>query len=426
MKRHSYSLLTIYFILITISLFSITNQKQSDLDLVDDDDDEDKKTVEQTVKEDTADDEFDDPDLLHAKKTKDIIKNETKDIFNNIPKESMDDKNLEETPLSLLLIKNYDFIMLSLLLIVIINAIIGKIKNKSMADKFLAKNRQFFEEQYAHLGTEKEYNPKSTNIILRDSYNQFKLFSSGRVYVKWLLCDLIFKKRQDLISMLTSMFLFNERDKILIQSSVVPADDLPFVMGICKKNNVKNMKKSYDELEKFTDVIENEHLNYNLVLLTENNELTTSFFKDKNFLNLYKKVEKYIEYIFFTDRRGIDNVNNYAIALCYDITYFKDDYNVTHDIVVFSHYLIDLICSASLKASYKKAAEQRRREYDAQKSRELAEKNAEELKNKKEELRNEKYNKKNLTVEQAQKLEEKEKKDAIKSMNRKRFKMVKN
>ena len=87
---------------------------------------------------------------------------------------------------------------------------------------------------------------------------------------------------------------------------------------------------------------------------------------------------------------------------------------------VFTHIVIDLIGGSSLKAGYRKEAEVRRREYDAKKSRELAEKNAEEVKNKKEELKNQKMNKP-LTREQAQKLEEKEKKENVQGSKELRF-----
>ena len=52
---------------------------------------------------------------------------------------------------------------------------------------------------------------------------------------------------------------------------------------------------------------------------------------------------------------------------------------------LFAHILIDLLGSTSLKATYKKEAGARRKEYEAKISRELAEKNKEEVKNAKDE-----------------------------------------
>jgi hypothetical protein len=79
--------------------------------------------------------------------------------------------------------------MISLLVIYIINAIIGVKINRKLAESWLEKNKKFFEDNYAHLGGEKEYNPNQITLI-KDSYNDYRFFASGRVYLSWLLVDI--------------------------------------------------------------------------------------------------------------------------------------------------------------------------------------------------------------------------------------------
>ena len=116
---------------------------------------------------------------------------------------------------------SYEICMMLLLAIYIIYAYFGVKINKKIAESWLEKNKSFFEENYAHLGGEREYNPNQLTLI-KDSYNDYKFFASGRVYLSWLLVDIYLKRRQDLISILSQIFLFNERDRIMYEVSLTP------------------------------------------------------------------------------------------------------------------------------------------------------------------------------------------------------------
>ena len=182
------------------------------------------------------------------------------------------------------------------------------------------------------------------------------------------------------------------------------------------------MKKNYSEIDNFTEAISPSFLNENLVMFTENTEFIINIFKQPELLSEYKKIENYIDTIFFTDRRN--SKDNYAIVLSYEGSNIKDD-EIYKNFTIFAHMLIDSISVSVIKGgNYKKEAEQRRKEFDAQRSKELAEKNQEAMRNKKEEEKNEQRNKP-MTREQAQKLEEKERKEALKNKRKKMFKFVK-
>ena len=59
----------------------------------------------------------------------------------------------------------YEISMIALVIVFIIVAIIGVKINRRMANKWLEKNLTFFEENYAHLGGEREYNPNNLTLI---------------------------------------------------------------------------------------------------------------------------------------------------------------------------------------------------------------------------------------------------------------------
>ena len=297
-----------------------------------------------------------------------------------------------------------------------------KKKNKKIAFKWYNQNKDFFINNYAHIGTEREFNPKKTDNLIYESYNEYKFFSSGRIYINWMLVDILLKRRQDLLSMLSGMFLFPEKDKIMYESVIIPQNEIPVVFCICKKKNAKTMKKNYNEIDSFTEAFSPSFLSDNLIMFTENTEFILNIFKQNELLSEYKKIEKYIDTIFFTDRRN--SKDNYAIVVSFECSNVIND-DIYKSFTLFTHILIDVICVSSIKGvNYKKEAELRRKEFDAKRSKELAEKNQEEIRNKKEEEKNELRNKP-MTREQAQKLEEKEKKEALKNRKKKMYKYVK-
>ena len=388
-------------------------------------------------------DEFDDPSLLKeeqdedSQKTKKSEKIKSNTESKKKPKESEKTNDNDDIYPSLEQLKKdeieemskykffflkyfYEICMISLLVIYIINAIMGVKINRKLAESWLEKNKKFFEDNYAHLGGEKEYNPNQITLI-KDSYNDYRFFASGRVYLNWLLVDINLKRRQDLISILSEIFLFNERDKIMYEVSLTPTEDIPCIFAICKKKDIKANKKNYRELEEFTEVSNPYFMDKNYVMLTEDEDTTNKIFNNKELMNQYKNIEKFIDLIFFTDRRTAKDKHGLVISFELKGSYTEADF---YDMNIFAHTLIDVLGSTSVKGAYKKEASARRKEYEAKISRELAEKNKEEVKNAKEEKKNQESNKP-MTREQLRKKEEKERKNEIKERRKKMFKVVK-
>ena len=378
-------------------------------------------------------DEFDDPSLLKKKKKKEKtntapeekkeeIKEETDNNSIYPSLEQLRQEKLEEmNKYKYFVLKYlYEICMISLVLIFILNSIYGVKKNRAIANKWFLKNRSFFEDNYSHLGGEREYNPSNLSLI-KDSYNDYKFFASGRVYVSWCLVDINLKRRQDLISLLSQIFLFGEKDRVMYEISLAPSEDVPCIFAICKRKDVKTTKKNYREINEFTEASNPSFMDKNYMLLTEDEDTLNRLFSNRQFLNQYKKIEKFLELIFFTDRRTAKDKHGLVVSFELKNSYTEADF---YDMTVFTHMLIDTIGATSVKATYRKEANARRKEYEAKISRELAEKNKEEIKNAKDEKKNAEKNKP-MTREQLRKKDEKERKDAIKERRKKLFKMVK-
>jgi hypothetical protein len=81
----------------------------------------------------------------------------------------------------------YEIIMASFLILFIFNFFLGKSRNKSVANTWYNSNKEFFEENYAHVGTTTEYNTTGAAPLLNEGYNIYKFYASGRIYVKYML-----------------------------------------------------------------------------------------------------------------------------------------------------------------------------------------------------------------------------------------------
>ena len=424
----------LFIFLIILNIFSNNYIKSEEID-------EDEIKPSKNIEEN---DEFDDPSLLKKEqnnpekkkknkenkkspseeKKEEKIKEKDNDDDNDIyPSlgQLKEEKKEEMNKYKILFFKYlYEIGMISLVLIFILNAIYGVKKNRSIANKWFLKNRDFYEENYAHLGGEREYNPNNLSLI-KDSYNDYRFFASGRVYVSWMIVDINLKRRQDLVSILAQILLFGEKDRIMYEVSITPSEDIPCVFAICKKKEIKSTKKSYREIDEFAEGTNPNFMDKNYILLTEDEETTNKIFSNRQLISQYNKIEKFLELIFFTDRRKAKDKHGLVVSFELKNKYTEAD---LYDMTIFTHMLIDILGTTSVKATYKKEANARRKEYEAKISRELAEKNKEEIKNAKDEKKNAELNKP-MTREQLRKKEEKERKDAIKERRKKMFKMVK-
>lgn len=314
----------------------------------------------------------------------------------------------------------YEVLMIVFLVGFIINCINGKSANENMSKKWFIANSQFFQYNYAHIGTGTEYNIETP--VLQESYNNFKFYASGRRNINWMQVSLDFQKRQDLISVITSVFLPGDKDRF-IYDGCLAVTSVPYVMVLCRKKDIKYMKKTYSDLDFMTSTYEAPFISNNLLLSTEDPDIANKLFEDRNLMVLYEIIEEFIDIIYITDRQSYSR-SQHAV-------YFS--FNPTRNMKVktmlaisqFVHLFCDKLCNIEFNSIKRKQCDKIRTEYEDFKTKVQLDKS------KKEEdidavKKSEKQTsvKKNLTKEQAIRLEEKEKKDKMKKQRSKNIKVM--
>jgi hypothetical protein len=320
----------------------------------------------------------------------------------------------------------YEIIMIGFVVLFLITCFTGKSTNDSLATKWFNNNKSFFIENYAHIGTESQYNIDSP--MLKESYNNFKFYASGRENINFTLISIDLAKRQDLVSLATSLVLPMERDRVIYELSI-NSSDIPHVFCICRKKEIKYMKKTYNDIDFMTKAYEPDFINLtgknkSVVLLTEDDEITDKIF-DANLRRLYEAIEPNVDIIYFTDRQTYTK-EQYSL-FC---SFYVDNMKNSKPITVFVHALADKLANVEFNTKKKLNSEKLRKEYiefiDKENQKKL--KNSEEEAERKaaqEAKKKSEVSKKVLTREQMIKLEEKEKKEKMKKQRQKQIKVMK-
>ena len=87
------------------------------------------------------------------------------------------------------LLSNYEIGLILFFLIFIFNIFIGKARNYKFAKKWYFSNKQYLFQNYSHIGVIID-KKKEAIALMKDSYNTYKVYSSGRINCKWLMCTL--------------------------------------------------------------------------------------------------------------------------------------------------------------------------------------------------------------------------------------------
>lgn len=308
----------------------------------------------------------------------------------------------------------YEVLMIVFLLSYIFVCITGKFANDGLASKWVKNNKQYFINNYAHVGTGTAYDSEGT--LLQETYGSFKFYASGRKNINYTLVSLDLQKRFDLVSLFSSLFYNSEKDKIIYEIGI-NTTSIPLVFSLSKKKDVKYMKKTYPDIENMTELSSNNNIGKGLVLLTEDEEITDKIFLGSSFKGFYSEVEKYIDIIYFTDRQTYSK-EKHILFCSFNVSSMQE----TEKINKFVHLLADKITNLDYSNAQYKLAEKRREEYENFVQKKILAKQKE---NETPKEKEKKQPPKNLTKDQLQKLEEKERKEKIKKQRAKITKVMK-
>lgn len=324
--------------------------------------------------------------------------NENNDLLSN---SSTNQADVSFKPMEIFTI--YELFMIGFLIIYIFVCLTGKYANDRIASGWLGKNRQFFIDNYAHIGMGTSYD--SSLALTKESYGQFKFYASGRKYLNSTLVSIDLLKRYDFVSLVASYLIYNDKDKLIYEISI-NSPGTPHVFSLSRKKDTKYMKKNYNDIDYMTQPGNLDILSKNYILLTEDIEISNRIFLDKNIKTLYNQIEKYIDIIYFTDRQTFTKEKH--ILFC---SFNINNMTNSEEINTFVHALADKLCTIQLTPSQLKNSERMRLDFEEKEEKiKLAKlKESDEGKEK------------NLTKEQILKQEEKERKNAMKKQQKGKF-----
>ena len=147
----------------------------------------------------------------------------------------------------------FEIFFVGILVLYAIQFFMGQKFNKTMVGAWLARNLDYFKEQFASIGIDSQQQdanaaksiPAEGETIIRGafieqhSYNLFKFYATGRINCSYCLVTLELKRRQDLFTMTTFNLLWPELDRISYEIPLSFSDAFPCVFVIVKRNEMK-------------------------------------------------------------------------------------------------------------------------------------------------------------------------------------------
>lgn len=261
----------------------------------------------------------------------------------------------------------YQLIMIFFLVSFVYNFFLGKNQNDKHALVWYNSNKEYFEERYEYFGLEEE--DKLTKKIIKNNFAKnckmskenpyyYKLTCANYRYIHYLTVVLEFKKRYDVTSLLSSIFI-TPKDRIIFQVSYKPNDDLGWIFCVCKKKKAKSLKKSYEDLNYFCEIYEPSSFNNYMALISESLEVFMELFNNKSLFHYYKNIEDYLDAIYFSDMLTMEvEGTNIFFSFSIDLTKTKQErtlLEITHFVNLFVDTLAQLKYNKDFKEKTRKS-----------------------------------------------------------------------
>ena len=266
----------------------------------------------------------------------------------------------------------YQLIMVFFLVSFVYNFFLGKNQNDKHALVWYNANKDYFEERYEYFGLEDD--DKLTKKIPRNNFIRdckmskenpyyYKLSCANYRYIHYLTVVLEFKKRYDVTSLLSSIFI-TPKDRIIFQVSFKPNDDLGWIFCVCKKNKSKSLKKSYEDLNYFCEIYEPSSFNNYMALISESLEVFMELFNNKSLFHYYKDIEDYLDAIYFSDMLNMEvEGTNIFFSFGIDLTKPKQE-KILLEITHFVNLFVDTLAQLKYNKKFKDECKKRRINYE--------------------------------------------------------------
>ena len=266
----------------------------------------------------------------------------------------------------------YQLIMVFFLVSFVYNYFLGKNQNDKHALVWYNANKDYFEERYDYFGLEDEEKlskkiPRNNFIknckLSKENPYYYKLTCANYRYINYLTVVLEFKKRYDVTSLISSIFI-TQRDRIIFQVSFQPNNNLGWIFCVCKKKKAQSIKKSYEDLNYFCQIYEPSSFNNYMALISESLEVFMELFNNKSLFHYYKDIEDYLDAIYFSDMLNIDvEGTNIFFSFSIDLTRPKQE-KILLEITHFVNLFVDTLAQLKYSSKFKEETKKRRIMYE--------------------------------------------------------------
>ncbi|KAL6727547.1 hypothetical protein Aduo_009416 [Ancylostoma duodenale] len=267
-------------------------------------------------------------------------------------------------------------LVLAVIAMYLLNYVIGRNTNQSLALEWFDNVRGLLEQQFALVGDDgvNEY-PESSAAVQRETDCSYTVWCSGRVGVNGMLIQIKTMKRQDLMSRIMGFFS-PQKDRITFKLELDPGELDSFVMVFGQKKAV--VKQYKDMLDLSTYTVEKKTTSQfglppSFALYTEQVEATYAIF-EPGVSAILRKYEKAVEYVHISDQysgpkppegetytRLPEVVRLVQFSLNLDECRDKD---AQAELLQLMFYIVDKVRKFRLSKEAKQKADKRRREVE--------------------------------------------------------------
>ena len=246
----------------------------------------------------------------------------------------------------------------------------GNRQNDKYAMGWYESNIDYFKERYELVGLieddftgayrKPDSDIKVKSLMVKETTNNYKLICGNYRYIKNLIVNLYFQKKYDMNFFLTSFFMVT-RDKITYQVNFNSVDPCGWAFCIATNRLGKSIKRGYEDLNCFCELYHPEFMSPDYCLICEDLNTFKEIFSNKKLLDYYRRVEYYIDNIYYSD-----TINSYVeennIYFTFDIdlneSYQDRTYlEITHFVNLFVDSLAQIKFSDELKQKFKNKRE---------------------------------------------------------------------
>ena len=327
--------------------------------------------------------------------------------------------------------RNYSWEVLGLIVLGIYGLYFfqGRRKNALIVNNWLKQYRPLLEENFSSVGISGTY-----GLFMRESFDQFRLFCSGRKNCRGMLFDFKLKKRQDLFSLLLD-FITPVDDIMTVDIPLDPESVQPFVFALCRKRDYKSVHSENGDLKDLGHQIalqytpELSKASGHWVVISDNTEVP-SLLLSRPVVSVVKVSNSLLRLIHVSDHMPPPTDNRSHLADCAIRIKAKlpayDRMEVLEDVMKMVFQITDAVASVRLSPKAQAAVAKVRAELDKKQLREEHSARQERMKQLKEQkMKEERERMEKMAPEVRAKYEEKLEKEERKKKMKKRVKIVK-